>query len=1229
MDYTKSQQEVLDTHHTNLLVSASAGSGKTRVLVDRVINMILDHESIDHLLIVTFTRAAAKEMKDRIESALKQQVNQVDADERRYLTRQLAMLPVASISTMDAFCQQIVERYYYLIDLDPVFRILGDATESALLQEEVWDDVREDLYATDDDGQFQELVANFSSDRSDDGLTTVVSDVFRFMGAKPDPDDWLAHLGDTYAVGDDLMAAPIVKTQLLPIIQDKLANAKTELTAAKNLAADEQVDQVAAYLDTLLDQLAGLHPETTSWNQFREQVQAFDWGRLPTIRKTNDAYEGYQLVKDQVASHKKAAKESQLDEILSFMTQNETDTIATMHHSEQMVRKLATVVKQFSDAYAKEKRRRHVLEFSDVEHFALQILQTQTSEAQAVRHQLQTDYHEIMVDEYQDTNELQEAIVTALAQKNPGNLFMVGDIKQSIYRFRLAEPKLFLTKFQRYQADPTAGKEITLAENFRSMANVDNFTNLIFTQIMDEHLGQISYSGAAKLVYGASYPENLPNVASLLIYETEAPTDKAPGDIPDKNAGQVTIVAQKINDLMTNNTEIWDRRAQAMRPLAYQDIAIIAPTKANNLEIQDQFGRLNIPVQINDAQSYFKTTEIQIMMSLLQLIDNPYQDIPLAAVLRSPIVGLNENELAFLRITDKTDDYFSALQHFMLTYEEDYAGQAYADSLQPKVAHFLDQLTAFQSIARKQPLATLIWQIYQQTGFLDYVAGMPAGAQRQANLHALYERAADYERNGFKGLFQFVRFIERMQNNDQDLAEAAAQTTDNAVQVMTIHGSKGLEYPIVFLLDTSRNFNMQDTTGRALLNNQLGIGIDDFQPESRMVVESIPKAVIKVTTKQESLAEEMRKLYVALTRAEQQLYVVGACKQQADLLKTWQAAAQDDQLVLNPSLREKTHNYLDWIGMSLIRHPKFQSADAQPLPALADDPTDFALTFVTPDNLTAMAAYQKPMTGSVWLDDLKKQIAKTDFASVDVDKIDDILNMQYGYEPETRTTAYQSVSEIKRLFEDPDMLQLGQYNPKWQQSHGNRFVTSDFRQPAFLQTVTAPIAAEVGTATHLVLQELNLEQPITTDVIDHQIQTLVANQVMAAPVAEQIDRGHVQQLFDTELGKAIVAHGNGTHRETPFSLLLPANQVFQDLHDDQAKILIHGIIDGYFEDADGITLFDYKTDHVIPGDKGVAKIKDRYSGQLNLYAQALSDMTGKPVVHKYLFLLSTGEALAM
>lgn len=544
----------------------------------------------------------------------------------------------------------------------------------------------------------------------------------------------------------------------------------------------------------------------------------------------------------------------------------EEATAEAMNNSRGIVAELAAVVQQFATAYDAEKRRRHVWEFSDIEHFALQILQAPAPEAIAVREQLSKDYHEIMVDEYQDTNELQEAIVTTLAHEHPGNLFMVGDIKQSIYRFRLAEPKLFIDKFNRYQADPDAGKEITLAENFRSMKNVDAFTNLIFTQIMDEQLGQIKYAGSAKLVYGANYPDTLPNVAFLMIYDTEAPSDAGADDAPDGDAGQVTLIAQQIRELLAKETQIWDRSEQQLRPLKYEDIAIISSTKKNNLEIQDQFGRADIPVQINDAQSYFKTTEVQIMMSMLQIIDNPYQDIPLAAVLRSPIVGLNENELAYLRINDKSDDYYSALLHFYQGYQDEYAGNHYADELYPKIQKFLEQLQQFQTTARQKQLATLIWQIYQTTGFLDYVAGMPAGPQRQANLHALYERAADYEQNGFKGLFQFVRFIERMQRNDHDLAEAKTRATENAVQVMTIHGSKGLEFPVVFLLNASKKFNMQDLTDHAVLNNQLGIGIDYFDPEKRVAAPTLPKLVIQAATRKEALAEEMRKLYVALTR---------------------------------------------------------------------------------------------------------------------------------------------------------------------------------------------------------------------------------------------------------------------------------------------------------------------------------------------------------------------------
>lgn len=1226
MKYTKSQQQVLDTHQTNLLVSASAGSGKTRVLVDRVINMILAHESLENFLIVTFTRAAAAEMKNRIETALREQISQAHASEQRYLSRQLAVLPVADISTLDAFCQRIVERYYYLIDLDPVFRILGDQSESALLQDEVWNDVREQLYQDDEDGDFKRLVTNFSSDRNDDGLTDKVMQVFQFMGAKPDPAAWLKTLAEPYQVDGPLMASPIVQEQLLPLIQQQLDTAKQELQQGRKLAANAGIDKAVAYMDSLLSPLSEFHMDELSWDGLRLGLNEFPWGRLPSIGKKAAEYDDYQAIKETYVTHRDNAKDA-LETAAKLMPLPEAETTEAMKNSQEIVAELATVVQKFAAAYEAEKRRRHVWEFSDIEHFALQILQTKSPEAVAVQQQLSQDYHEIMVDEYQDTNELQEAIVTTLAHDHPGNLFMVGDIKQSIYRFRLAEPKLFIDKFNRYREDPAAGKEITLAENFRSMKNVDDFTNLIFTQIMDEQLGQIKYAGSAKLVYGASYPDTLPNVASLMIYDTEAPTTAEADEIPDGDEGQVTLIAQKIRELLAQDTQVWDRSKQEMRPLKYQDIAIIASTKKNNLEIQDQFGRADIPVQINDAQSYFKTTEVQIMMSMLKVIDNPYQDIPLAAVLRSPIVGLNENELAYLRIADKTDDYYSALLHFDHTYHTEYAGSQYADELYPKIQKFLEQLNQFQTTARQKQLATLIWQIYQTTGFLDYVAGMPAGPQRQANLHALYERAADYEQNGFKGLFQFVRFIERMQKNDHDLAEAKTRATENAVQVMTIHGSKGLEFPVVFLLNASKKFNLQDLTDRAILNNQLGIGIDYFDPEKRVTAPTLPKLAIQAATRKEALAEEMRKLYVALTRAEQRLYIVAACKGQKSLLTRWSAANHDDSLVLNANLREKTHNFLGWIGLALMRHPKFKlNPEKKVLPALKEDDTQFGVNFYSADDLIGMGPRLKAETGDKWLQDLKERAAASDYAEVNVDEIDQLMNFNYQHQAETQTTAYQSVSEIKRLFEDPDLKQLGDFQPNWQTAQGgNRFVTHELEQPAFMQTINEPTAAEVGTATHLIFQEIDLSQPVDLSAVQSAISRLVDQKVMQQPVAERIKQEQVVSFFASEFGQTILQHRDSLKRETPFSLLLPAKAAFATVDDEAAKILIHGIIDGYFVTEEGVTLFDYKTDYLQPTVTGIEKVKHRYEGQLRLYALALEKMLHQPVKHQYLYLLSIDQ----
>lgn len=1226
IEYTDSQKLVLATHQTNLLVSASAGSGKTRVLVDRVINMILDHESLENLLIVTFTRAAAAEMKERIETALRKQISQANASEQRYLSRQLAVLPVADISTLDAFCQRIVERYYYLINLDPVFRILGDQSESALLQDEVWNDVREQLYQDDEDGTFKRLVMNFSNDRSDDGLTDKVMQVFQFMGAKPDPSAWLKTLAKPYQVDGPLMESPIVQEQLLPLIQQQLDTAKRELQQGRELAENAAIDKGVSYMDSLLSPLSEFNMAELSWNGLRLGLNEFPWGRLPSIGKKSAEYADYQDIKETFVTHRDNAKDA-LETAAKLMPLPEVETAEAMNKSRGIVEELAEVVQRFATAYDAEKRRRHVWEFSDIEHFALQILRAPSPEAVAVREQLSKDYHEIMIDEYQDTNELQEAIMTTLAHDQPGNLFMVGDIKQSIYRFRLAEPKLFIDKFNRYRQDPQVGKEITLAENFRSMKNVDEFTNLIFTQIMDEQLGQIKYAGSAKLKYGASYPETLPNVASLMIYDTDAPSEVGADDIPDGDEGQVTLIAQKIRELLATGTEIWDRKKGEKRLLKYADIAIIASTKKNNLTIQDQFGRADIPVQINDAQSYFKTTEVQIMMAMLQIIDNPYQDIPLAAVLRSPIVGLNENELAYLRVSDKTDDYYSALLHFYHAYHTEYAGNQYADGLFPKIQVFLEQLNQFQTTARQKQLATLIWQIYQTTGFLDYVAGMPAGQQRQANLHALYERAADYEQNGFKGLFQFVRFIERMQRNDHDLAEAKTRATEDAVQVMTIHGSKGLEYPVVFLLNASKKFNLQDLTDRAILNNQLGIGIDYFDPEKRVAAPTLPKLVIQSATRKEALAEEMRKLYVALTRAEQRLYIVGECKGQDSLIKSWSAANHDDSLVLNPNLREKTHTFLDWIGLALMRHPDFKlNPEKKVLPALKTDETQFDVTFYSADDLASMGPRLKAENGEKWLQDLKEQSATADYADVNVDEINQLMSFNYHYQAETQTTAYQSVSEIKRLFEDPDLKQLGDYQPEWQTAQGgNRFVTHDLGQPAFMQTINEPTSAEVGTATHLILQELDLKQPVDLKAVQTVIDRLVDQKVMQQPVAERIKQEQIVNFFASEFGQTILQHQDSLKRETPFSLLLPAKDAFASVQDEEAKILIHGIIDGYFVTEDGITLFDYKTDYVQPTEDGVEKVKHRYEGQLKLYALALAKMSHRPVASRYLYLLSIGQ----
>ncbi|WPC16836.1 helicase-exonuclease AddAB subunit AddA [Pediococcus inopinatus] len=1244
--FTPDQERAINHSGHNVLVSASAGSGKTSVLVQRVIKKILNGTDVDKLLVVTFTEAAAKEMHDRIQNAINDQIRvEKEADQRRHLIAQLTKLNTANISTIHAFCLSIIKRYYYVIDLDPVFRLLTDDTEGVLLREEVWNDLRESLYESEGE-LFSQLTANFSNDRSDDGFTDLMLRLYDFANATPDPNKWLAKLPEVYQINGKLNDTEFYQNQVLPVVKFELENSLEEARSLQNIMQDgnEDLEKFQPVIDDDVNQIQDVLTNGLSdWDTLRGKLKSLEFGKILGGKRTDEVKEFKERIKEiRGDSKNKNGYKIRLQELVQkYFSLNEVQMIDVLKKSESLVQELCKVTLAFKDAYAVEKRRRQILDFSDLEHFAMRILNGSSQESKSARAAYQRQFSEVIVDEYQDINPLQEAILTSVTSDEPGNMFMVGDVKQSIYAFRLADPHLFIGKDQSYQDEDAPGERIILSQNFRSVQNVDDFTNLIFEQLMDQNLGEIPYDEDAKLVYGAKYyPETASKGTEILVYDDEK-TESASSipetdsfEIDDKSRGQVAVAGQRIKQLVEEKTMIFDKDEKKERRLTYSDVVLLTPTRKNNLTIVALFKQMGIPVVVNDAQNYFQTTEIAIMMSLLKIIDNPYQDIPLVAVLRSPIVHLNENELAFLRINNKTGDYFQAVMDFYNHFDSQ-SSQPFQAEVYQKVGHFLEQLTHFQDIANQNQLATLIWTIYNETGFLDYVGGMPAGQQRQANLHALYDRAKSYEQTSFKGLFQFVRFIERMQKRSKDLAEVPINSDEAAVQVMTIHGSKGLEFPVVFLMDASHKFNTDSMKGKYILDSKEGIGITYLDPRTRLQVDTPQKLTIIDHVKRNGLAEEMRQLYVALTRAQQKLIIVGACDSQEKLLKKWQSAWRSDQLLLTESTRLGTNNFLDWIGEALIRHPQFnlESEGESPLAALSGDQSKFEVQFKTKVDLQKIVGIQTDQEQKDWWEEFEKATNDLDVTTLSTHQIDQVLNFKYPHEVATQTTAYQSVSEVKRLFDDPDSLEmtLSTVEADHKLKTQNRYVSSNLATPKFLQTTVKPKPTEIGTATHLILQEIPLTEMPTEKSVEDLIGQLVMNKVLMPEVANLVDIDNILRFFDSSLGQILLDTPDKVHREVPFSLLMPAKQLFNGFkdfsNDEETQILIHGIIDGYVELDDRAILFDYKTDYVKPGStkNGVQNIISRYAGQVNLYAAALTDILKHPVEERYLYLLSIGE----
>ncbi|HFI0463578.1 TPA: helicase-exonuclease AddAB subunit AddA [Streptococcus suis] len=1299
-NYNDEQWQAIQEKGHNLLVAASAGSGKTTVLIERILTHIRrGFASIDQLLVVTFTEAAAGEMKERMEVKLKAALLDPDQADLHQLYRQeIEKLPTAHIRTLHSFCLQVIQAYFYLIDFNPSFSLLTDETQKMLLYQKSWDQVLEAVMAGQLDDltkdQLTDLLSRYAQPRDDRGLFDLVLDLYLFSSSHPEPELWLEHLHQHSSNFQDFTRSSLFTHVLKPTLQAAIQNAYQLLVQAEDLlegASDEtcqkygdliasERSQVGAILDSLYTgDLAGLVG----------QVQGLDYLRWPTKpRKTEEG----DLI-DSLKGKRDQAKKLMVEQVAKVFPLD-------LDHLGQYEEKLAPIIEalgrltlHFKRFLNQEKRANHLLDYNDLEHLTLDILapydpSTGQRQASIAALYYQDLFREVLVDEYQDINEIQAAILSWLShEKRPdlrGNLFMVGDVKQSIYGFRMAEPSLFMAKYRAYQ-EGEGGRLIVLDKNYRSRDEVLQFTNLVFQRLMDDDFGQMPYGIQESLKTGnhsflPPAPDPAFNVQFLLhekdgqegdqVSEAQA-LDDLNDDLgfDDAIQAQAHLIAQDISAKIGQGTLIYDKATKSMRPLAYKDIVILTATRSPFLSLQQTFQDYQIPLNAQKVDTYFQRQEIQLMIALLKLIDNPQQDLPLTAILRSFFVGLDDEALSHIRIKYPSGPYHQAVRAYAFRQEDELA-----ETLQA----FYQKLDHWADLAGSVRLVDLIWTIYQDTYFLDYVAGLTNGSQRQANLHAFYEHAASFEASDFKGVFGFIRYIEEVTTHNEDIAEPLILSEDeNYVRVMTVHASKGLEFPLVYLMHLNKRFNLSDVRNkRYVLSKHYGLGSDLYDYSDMVKYPSLVKETIKLERTLALKAEEMRKLYVALTRCEQLLILVGSISSK----EKWEDEGQeirdlskDSKGMIHLQKRQGGQSWLEWLHQAISL-----GNDTSPVPLATFKMDQITTTFVSEQDL----AQNKPdivqtyhqVPGIEWVHqtlEAAEKMADAEAEGAMSQQIEAYASFIYPHLLASRTSSYQSVSELKRLYEEPAHQKLGHFmdrslnktshslrdksltgqgadrlleseelEDKSAQSRTNahtqedegiqsiRFTGDTFLAPTFMQESQLSYA-QIGTLTHFVMQHLDLDHAANsqdmTSFLASEMGRLQADGILSDSELAVIKVDSLLAFLSSKEGQELIQYRERVEREQAFSYLLPAKWLFKaQLHDldiealGQDQLLIHGIIDTYYETPDGLVILDYKTDRYQHyGSRSrqdqIQQIADKYRFQVSLYAQALGKAKGQTV----------------
>ena len=1159
---TAEQIEAIYTAGQNILVSASAGSGKTFVMAERILDQL----------------ARGVEISQQIQET-------DDVDLKQHLGRQLADLPNAAIGTMDSFTQKFLGKHGYLIDIAPNFRILQNESEQLLLKNEVFRQVFEDHYQGENKEKFSSLVKNFAGRGKDErGLRQQVYKIYDFLQSTSSPQKWLSN---SFLKGFEKADFANEKDKLTEQIKQALWD--LESFFRYHLDNDAKEFPKAAYLENvqlILDEIGSLNQESDS--QAYQAVLA----RIVAIFKEKN---GRALANSSRKAELKPLADSYNDERKAQCAKlgQLADQITILDYQEryhedtwELAKTFQTFMSDFVEAYRERKRQENVFEFADISHFTIEILENFPQ----VREAYQERFHEVMVDEYQDTNHIQERMLELLS--NGHNRFMVGDIKQSIYRFRQADPQIFNEKFQRYAQNPQEGKLILLKENFRSSSEVLSATNDVFGRLMDQEVGEINYDSMHQLVFAnTKLTPNPDNKAEFLLYDKDdSGQEEEENQTETKLTGEMRLV---IKEILTLHQE---------EGVAFKEIVLLTSSRSRNDQILLALSEYGIPVKTDGEQNnYLQSLEVQVMLDTLRVIHNPLQDYSLLALMKSPMFGFDEDELARLSLQKAEDKVQENLFEKLVNSQNQSTSQKdlIHTELAEKLSQFMYSLDSWRLYAKTHSLYDLIWKIYNDRFYYDYVGALPNGPARQANLYALALRADQFEKSNFKGLSRFIRMIDQVLEAQHDLASVAVAPPKDAVELMTIHKSKGLEFPYVFILNMDQDFNKQDSMSDVILSRQNGLGVKYIAKVETGAVEAhYPKTIklsipsLTYTQNEEELqlasySEQMRLLYVAMTRAEKKLYLVGKGSREKLEAKEYPVANNGK---LDSNTRLQARNFQDWIW-AITK-------------VFAKDNLNFNYRFISEDKLTreAIGELEKnsPLQDSSQADNRQSETIKE---ALEMLKEVEVYNTLHRAAIELPSV--QTPSQIKKFYE-PVMDMEGVEIANQTQSTDKKI---SFDLPNF-STKEKVTGAEIGSATHELMQRIDLSQQPTLASL-----TETLKQVQASPaVRDKINLSKILAFFDTPLGQEILANTDHLYREQPFSMLKKDQK-------SQEDFVVRGILDGYLLYEDRIILFDYKTDRYDEP----RQLIDRYRGQLALYGEALSRAYLIENIEKYLILLGKDE----